>query len=274
MPSVELGLRAVLRVAGSDAKDFLQGVVTCDLAAVASERPGFGALLTPQGKIVSDFFLHELSPGELLVDCPKSLADDLLRRLRMYRLRAKVELADVSDRWCAVAVWEAEAPAGMTGGIDPRLAAMGWRGLAEPGRFVSDAGASYLAHRVLLGIPEGGSDFAYGETFPHDANMDLLQGVHFQKGCYIGQEVVARVQHRGSARRRILRLRIDGPPVAPGTIVTAGGSELGITGSAIPGMALAQIRTDRLADAVAAGHPVSAGGRAAEVLELTGHGRS
>ncbi|HWE06325.1 MAG TPA: hypothetical protein VG274_06425, partial [Rhizomicrobium sp.] len=121
--------------------------------------------------------------------------------------------------------------------------------------------AFYEAHRIALGVPKGGIDFAFGETFPHDANLDLLHGIDFNKGCYIGQEVVSRVEHRGTARKRIVRVRFDGSPPAKGVEIIAGGIALGTMGSAGDGIGLALIRTDRAEEAISAKTPLVAGDR-------------
>jgi len=266
MPSAFLENRAILRIAGLEARGFLQSLVTCDVDRIAPGQPGFGALLTPQGKIIVDFFLHEAADGAFLLDCPRDLAADLLRRLKLYRLRAKLELDDVSSQYGAAALWgDTPAPDGTIAGSDPRHAALGLRVLGEPARFAPGGSAAYAAHRIALGVPEGGLDFAYGDTFPHDANMDLLHGVDFRKGCYVGQEVVSRVEHRGTARKRILKARYDGPAPAPGTPLLTGEIEIGTTGSASGQDGLVLVRTDRLADAKAAGTAIKAAGLVVEI---------
>ena len=264
MPSVVLENRVVLSVAGEGARDFLQGLVSCDMGAVAPGRPGFGALLTPQGKIITDFFAHDVSTADssrFLIDCPAHLAADFLKRLKMYRLRTRLELDDVSNQWASGASLEGSpAPAGALAGPDPRHAAMGLRWLvARPQAPAPDADA-YAARRVACGVPEGGTDFAYGETFPHEANMDLLHGVDFRKGCYVGQEVVSRVEHRGTARKRVVRVHYDAAPPPPGTPVMMGAIEIGTSGSTSGFDGLALLRTDRLQEAMASAIRVTAAG--------------
>ena len=128
-----------------------------------------------------------------------------------------------------------------------------------PLEIVADAGA-YDAHRIRLGIPEGGRDFIYGDTFPHEADMDQLAGVDFHKGCYVGQEVVSRMQHRGTARTRVIPIAFPDFPPMEGLDVTAGDKTIGVMGSAAEGHGLAKLRLDRVADALAAGEPITAGG--------------
>ena len=159
------------------------------------------------------------------------------------------------------AAWDgAETTTGTERLRDGRLAALGERLVFAEGAFSADATeADYHAHRIALGIPEGGRDFTYGDAFPHEALMDQLGGVDFKKGCYVGQEVVSRMQHRGTARTRIVPvISRDGEAVTSGAEVTAGARGLGTIGSVSGARGLAMLRLDRLADAVAAGEPVRA----------------
>ncbi|MFL5225859.1 MAG: YgfZ/GcvT domain-containing protein, partial [Microvirga sp.] len=231
MPTAHLSDRGVVRVSGADARPFLDGLVTCDLDKVGPDRPRFGALLTPQGKLLFDFLLFEApqdAGGGFYLDCLRFMAPDLAKRLGFYKLRAKVAVEDLSETLAVVAGW-GDAPKpddaiGLVGG-DPRLKALGWRAivaaedaaaLASPaegeaesrearpgeGESATPGHGAYHAHRVALGVPEGGKDFLFNDTFPHEALMDQLNGIDFDKGCYIGQEVVSRMQHRGTARTR------------------------------------------------------------------------
>ena len=260
MPSSFLDDRGILRVSGAEARGFLQGLFTCDVERVAPGNPAFGALLTPQGKIIVDFVLTQQDDAFWL-DVPAPLAADLLKRLRLYRLRAQIELTDLSETQGVQAIWgEEPLPAGAQ--PDPRHASLGARLIAERATLATNPGerAAYEAQRIACGIPQGGADFAYGEAFPHEANMDLIGGVDFKKGCYVGQEVVSRVHHRGTARRRILPAALAGAAPAPGTPVLAGEAEVGVLCSTAGPHALASIRLDRAEDARAAGTPLTAGG--------------
>ena len=260
MPSCFLEDRGLLRVSGGEARGFLQGLFTCDVERVAPGNPAFGALLTPQGKIIVDFILSQQDDAFWL-DAPATLTADLLKRLRLYRLRAQIELADMSETMGVGAVWGGDSlPAGAE--PDPRHPGLGARWIAERATLASlpDQRAAYEAQRIACGIPQGGDDFAYGETFPHEANMDLIGGVDFRKGCYVGQEVVSRVHHRGTARRRILTAKLTSEAPAPGTPVLAGETEVGTLCSTAGAHALASIRLDRADDARAAGTPLTAGG--------------
>ena len=260
MPSSFFDDRGVLRVSGAQARGFLQGLFTCDVERVAPGTPAFGALLTPQGKIIVDFILTEQDDAFWL-DVPATLAADLLKRLRLYRLRAQIELSDLSETMGVQAIWGEETlPAGAQ--PDPRHPGLGARLIADRATLAENPGerAAWEAQRIACGIPQGGADFAYGEAFPHEANMDLIGGVDFRKGCYVGQEVVSRVHHRGTARRRILTAELTGPAPAPGTPVLAGDAEVGVLCSTAGAHALASIRLDRAEDSRAAGTPLSAGG--------------
>ncbi|MHC2002382.1 CAF17-like 4Fe-4S cluster assembly/insertion protein YgfZ [Methylobacterium sp. CM6241] len=260
MPIALLPDRAVIAIAGEDAMSFLQGVVTCNIETLEPGEARLGGLLTPQGKILFDFLIWRSGDGFRL-DCPAEQAPALAKRLTLYRLRAKVTIA-VDPTLGLAAAWDgAETAAGTERLRDGRLPALGERLVFAEGAFSADATeADYHAHRIALGIPEGGRDFTYGDAFPHEALMDQLGGVDFKKGCYVGQEVVSRMQHRGTARTRIVPvISRDGEAVTSGAEVTAGARGLGTIGSVSGARGLAMLRLDRLADAVAAGEPVRAG---------------
>src|SRR4051812_33141186 len=268
MPTAPLGDRGVVRVQGADAKTLLDGLFTCDIDRVAPGRPRFGALLTPQGKILFDFIVFEApqdAGGGYCLDVLGVHAPDLAKRLTFYKLRAKVTIEDASERLSVVAGWgDAPKPVGALVGTDPRLQALGWRAIVGADEAPADArtsAATYHAHRMALGVPEGGKDFLFGDAFPHEALMDQLHGVDFDKGCYVGQEVVSRMQHRGTARTRIVPVVYPAGFVAePGAAVTAGEKTLGKAGTGANGRGLAMLRLDRAADALAAGETLRAGG--------------
>jgi hypothetical protein len=268
MPIALLPDRAVVAVSGPDALPFLQGILTCNVETLPEGEARLGALLTPQGKIQFDFLVSRSEDGFRL-DVAADRVSDLVKRLGLYRLRAKVTMA--ADPTLGVAAaWDGAETAAETVRVrDGRLPALGERLYFAEGAFSADATeADYHAHRIGLGVPEGGRDFALSDAFPHEALMDQLGGVDFKKGCYVGQEVVSRMQHRGTARTRILPIVYrDGPAPEPGTEVTAGARSLGTTGSAAGERGLATIRLDRLGDALAAGEPVRAGGTVAGVMK-------
>jgi folate-binding protein YgfZ len=267
--------RGVVKVAGETARTFLNGIISNDVG-VAPGEARFAALLTPQGKIVVDFIAVEATPedgGGIFLDCPRALAAMLTEKLRFYKLRAKVTIDDLSEALGVMAVWDTRGKNADTEyGLcyaDPRLPELGWRVLVPPetardaaaelGATLTDAEA-YDAHRIALGVPRGGQDFIYLDTFPHEADMDQLAGVDFEKGCYIGQEVVSRVEHRSTARSRVVPVSYDGGAPSPGAEVMAGEKHVGMMGSAAQGRGLALLRLDRVADAIEDGAPLYAGG--------------
>ena len=258
--------RSVLEVAGEERASFLQGLVTNDVAGLGRGEACFTGLLSPQGKILAGFFA--INAGEaILLDCPAAVAADLLKRLGFYRLRAKVTLADVSGKWRVAAAWGEGAGEALKAGtsiafLDPRLPALGFRGLVEAGNaanFPASAG-EYESLRIAAAVPEGGTDYAYGDTFPHEACFDLLNGVSFKKGCFVGQEVVSRMQHRGTARTRVLAVSAAEPLPAGGADIVAEGFAVGRLGSVAGSRGIALARLDRVGEALAKAQPLSAGG--------------
>jgi folate-binding protein YgfZ len=244
--------------------------------------PRYAALLTPQGKIVADLLVvqDETPQGPcFMLDCERTLVASLVAKLSFYKLRAKVMVEDASDAAAVLALWDetvdgagADAAAAHAPGspwfADPRFAPLGFRAITEPslaGAMAREQGAAladpsaYQAHRVALGVPRGGCDFAYGDAFPHEADMDQLNGVDFDKGCYVGQEVVSRMQHRANVRSRVVPVRIEGAAPEPGTPILVGDKTVGVMGSAADGRGLALLRLDRVADAMGAGLSLAAG---------------
>ena len=265
--------RGVVKVAGEPARTFLNGLLTTDIGQVTPAAARFAALLTPQGKIVVDGIVAEAPAedgGGFFIVCPRALATALVDKLNFYKLRAPVIAEDLSEILGVMAVWDG---AGDTEyGLvyrDPRLPALGQRVMLPPhlakeaaddlGARLVD-GAEYEAHRIALGVPRGGVDFIYGDAFPHESDMDQLNGVDFDKGCYVGQEVVSRMEHRGSARNRVVPVAYEGFGPDPGAPVTAGEKQIGTFGSRTESRAVALMRLDRVADALAAGMPLVAGG--------------
>jgi folate-binding protein YgfZ len=269
--------RGVVKVAGADARTFLNGLLTTDVGKVTPEQARFGALLTPQGKIIVDCIVAEAPTGDgggFFLDCPRALAPSLVEKLNFYKLRAKVICEDLSEVLGVMAVWDG---AGSTDyGLiyaDPRLPALGQRVMLPPHlakEAAADLGAelmeaaAYEAHRIAQGVPRGGLDFIYGDAFPHETDMDQLAGVDFDKGCYVGQEVVSRMEHRGTARNRIVPVMAGNFAPDAGVPVMAGDRQVGTTGSHAGNRGLAMLRLDRVADARAAGIPLTAGGVAIE----------
>ena len=226
--------RGVVKVSGEDARTFLNGLVTTDVTLLQPGLGRFGALLTPQGKIIVDFLITEAPAGHgggFLLDVPRALAQGLADKLKFYKLRAKVTVENLSDSMGVLAAWDG-APA-MNPDLaftDPRNETLGWR-ILIPEEFrqkVADVisadlveSEAYEAHRIISGAPRGGLDFMYSDAFPHETNMDRLHGVDFDKGCYVGQEVVSRMQHRGTARTRTVRVVLEDFSPETGTVILA-----------------------------------------------------
>ena len=272
--------RGVVKVTGETARDFLNGLITTDTTRLQPGLGRFGALLSPQGKITVDFLITEAPAGHgggFLIDCPKPLAQALADKLKFYRLRAKIDVENLSDSLGVLAAWDGEAALkpDLTF-TDPRNSQLGLRIFvpAELAQKAADAigaelvdASAYEAHRIAIGVPRGGLDFMYGDAFPHETNMDRLSGVDFDKGCYVGQEVVSRMQHRGTARTRTVRVLLDGPAPEVGSAIVAGEKSVGTMGSAADGHALALMRIDRAGEALEAGTPLTAGGLSIRITE-------
>ncbi len=253
--------RGIVAVNGSDAAKLLQGLVTNDVALLDKQPAIHAGLLSPQGKILFDFFIVKTAHGAL-IDVARDQAAALVRRLTMYKMRAAVTIEDVAAEYAVVAVFGPGAR--FEQGIvypDPRLPDLGLRAIvaAADAVAVSSNEASYHAVRIGLGIPEGGRDYAFGDAFAHEALFDQLHGVSFTKGCYVGQEIVSRMEHRGTARKRIVPVSADGPLVE-GAAVMAGDVEIGRVGSVAGSRALAMLRLDRVDEFAAKGVPLTVEG--------------
>lgn len=238
-PATHLKDRAIVEVIGPDATTFLQGLITNDVTK-ANGRALYAALLTPQGKIIYDFIVTP-ADGGFHLDCAKTHAADLAARLKKYKLRAKVTITERQD--LAVVVASDPLPGSFP---DPRLAALGFRAI-QPNTAADDETA-YHAHRIALGVPDS-SDIPPETLFPLDCNFEELHGVDFDKGCYVGQELTARMKHRATARKRILPISADKPLPPAGTPVTLGPTEIGELRGNVGANGLAIIRLDRLGDA-------------------------
>jgi len=231
--------RAVVSVRGPEAGHFLHNLLTADIDQLGEGQAAYAALLTPQGKILFDMFVLKAGDG-YLIDCSASQRADLLKRLSMYKLRAKVEIAGRDD--LAVNA----SPGEIAGGYrDPRDPAIGWRAIGAP----AGEAQGYDAARIAAGLADSTADLGSNEIFPHEANLDQLGGVSFRKGCYVGQEVVSRMEHRGTARNRILPVTVTGAMPPKGTEIRAGEKLVGTLLSSSGSHALALIRLDRLAEA-------------------------
>ncbi|CCV12679.1 folate-binding protein YgfZ [Mesorhizobium sp. STM 4661] len=260
MPFALLRDRALISVSGPDAEHFLQNILTTDLDTLASGQAKPGALLTPQGKILFDFLISRAGDDALHLECRADVADDFVRRLMLYKLRAKVEIAK-ADQGLVVVAWGSDSTTSQsdsTGVADARFFEAAVSRSHGSGADKGDL-AAWQALRVVHGIAESGSDYQLGDAFPHDVLLDETGGVGFKKGCYVGQEVVSRMQHRGTARRRVLIARAERPLPAPGTELTVGERPVGTLGSTAGTAGLAIARIDRVKAALDAGQSVMAG---------------
>ena len=275
--------RGVVAVTGPDATNLLAGIITSDMALLDARRVGrpatrqqneqpaiFAGLLSPQGKILFEFFVVKFADGFLL-DVMRDQAGALVKRLAMYRLRAKAEIADRSDEMAVVAGLDGDLGGRAVAFADPRcpdlwprailLDAKAWSGTAGIGsnRGWSTA-ADYHAHRIALGIPEGAKDWDFGDAYPHEANFDLLNGVSFDKGCYVGQEIVARMQHKTVVRKRVVKVTGASELPAARPDIRAGEAIIGRLGSVAGNVGLALLRLDRVIEFQDKGIAITADG--------------
>ena len=238
--------RAVLSVAGEDRVSFLQGLVSNDVAAAAPGCPVWAALLSAQGKYVSDFFIRA-ADDTLLLDCPAAHADEIATKLLRFRLRARVTMERVP--FAVHAVWDGAAEVGLDAEPDPRLPEAGLRVLSPTALAGNATAAEYDAHRLALGLPDGAPDLEPGRSVLLEAGFDELGGVSWTKGCYMGQELTARTRYRGLIKRRLVPVVVTaGALPAPGTpLLGASGAEAGTMRSGRDAVGLATLRLDHLA---------------------------
>jgi folate-binding protein YgfZ len=240
-----LSSRAVIAVGGPDWRGYLQGLVTQDVETLGPGEIRFAALLTPQGRLLFDLFLAGQGDG-CLIDCAAEHRTTLFQRLRMYRLRAKVDLVEADSS--VSALWgTASAPEGFM--RDPRAPGLGFRGYGAPapaGTSETDE-AAYERHRFALGLP-GPADWGHDRSYPIEANFDLLGGIDFRKGCFVGQETTSRMKRRGTIKNRMAPIAFDGPPPATGAALLSGGLRAGQVASGVEGAAMGLLRLDRLGE--------------------------
>jgi folate-binding protein YgfZ len=258
--------RGAIALAGEEAVPFLQSLVSNNVEKVAADRAIYATLLTPQGRFLFDFFVA-IRQGGLLLECDRARAPDLAKRLSMYKLRAKVTVADLSAETAVGVLWGEGAvaafglaPAGGAAGpvddaiayVDPRLPELGVRLVgpaAEVSRLLDVRGEQATAedwhrHRLALGVPDGSRDVPVDKGFLLEHNFEELNAIDFSKGCYIGQELTARTKYRGVVRKRLFQVKVDGPLPAPGTAVLRGEREAGTLYSGSDGLALALLRLE------------------------------
>lgn len=267
MPTVHLTDRALISIAGPDARHFLQNIITTDIEPIAEGDIWPGALLTPQGKILFDFLISQHGEDGFLLDCRADVADDLLRRLMLYKLRAKVEITKQEQKVVTVA-WQDDSLTSHDDSSwlrDRRFANIDIRRSYHETPAADATADAYAALRVAHGVAESGADYALGDAFPHDVLFDQNGGVGLKKGCFVGQEVVSRMQHRGTARRRLLIASAGTALPASGTDITAGGRAVGTLGTVAGTNGLAIARIDKVKAAVDSGTQLVAGDTAVDL---------
>lgn len=261
--------RSILSVSGPDARQFLQGLISNDMRKVSSERAIWAALLTPQGKFLHDFFITERD-GAFFLEVETHRREDLIKKLKLYRLRAKVDLIDESPHLVVAVIFgdpitwpqlsdEGAAAAFGTGKIyrDPRLSAAGLRLVSsvQDAASLSDKGYrevsvdDYDQWRLGLGLPDGSRDLVLEKATLMESGFDELHGIDWSKGCYIGQELTARMKYRGLVKKRLVPITASGTIPEPGTIILKDGSDVGEIRSSRGRMGLALIRIDVFAAA-------------------------
>jgi folate-binding protein YgfZ len=254
-----LDSRALIAVGGPDWRSFLHGLLTQNVETLAPGEARFAALLTPQGRLLWDMFVVGREDGAWL-DVEREARAEIVQRLAMYKLRAKVEIAADETKVSALFPPDAPPEGEHLLAVDPRLPALGWRGYAAAAPADAEIAdeAAYDAHRLALGVP-GPADWGSDRTYPIEANFDLLGGIDFKKGCFVGQETTSRMKRRGQVKSRMLPIAFDGHAPAPGAEVLAGELRAGEVRSGVAGRAIALLRLDRIAgDLTVDGRPARA----------------
>jgi folate-binding protein YgfZ len=278
---VVLAERGLVALRGDDARSLLQGVISSDIERVTPDSASYGALLTPQGKYLFDFVILQLGDAVLL-DTERARVDDLMRRLMLYRLRAKVAIEDRSDELEVVALLGDDLAArlelalrpgaarALNDGvalIDPRLVELGGRAVLPRGygaRLLEGLGfaplplAAYERTRLALGVPDGSRDLIVDRSTLLESGFEELRGVDFKKGCFVGQELTARMKYRGLVRKRLLPVAFEGRPPPPGTPIRLHGKDAGEMRSSQDGRGIALLRLEQVARAAADGLPLLA----------------
>lgn len=255
MPATTLENRAFIAVTGEEAEDFLQGIITTDVPSIGTGEAYAGALLTPQGKIMFEFMIARTADG-FAIETDAISGDALAKRLALYKLRARVAITKLEADAVTVMWGETSLPGAAQ---DMRFAKAGFNLLRVPGAAGNATASAYTALRIAHGISGGAEDGAATDFFPHDLLMDRNGGLNFKKGCYVGQEVVSRMQHRSTARRRLVTVVADSPLPASGTTISIDGREIGTLRTVEGSAGLAVVRIDKAGEAMATGTAIRAG---------------
>ncbi len=274
--------RGVLALSGEEARSFLQGLISNDVDKVAPGRAIYAALLTPQGKCLFDFFIAE-HDGRLLLDVESDRVTALAQRLTMYKLRAQVDIADVSAEYGVVAllgsslhdnltIGESRGAAGVLGDgivfLDPRLAALGARTILPKASatstlqalgFAAGSDDDYRHARFAAGVPEGSAELGVDKSPLLELGFEELGGIDFDKGCFVGQELTARMKYRGLVRKRLMPVTFEGGEPEPGSVIKAGGRDIGDLRASNSEGGFAVLRLDKLEESVQRGDPLLAG---------------
>ena len=260
MTCVALPHRSLVRIAGPDAQTLLQDVISCDVDTLPKGIARLGALLTPQGKILFEFLISRDGEDGFVFDMITEQIPAFIQRMTLYRLRAKAEIAAIDDSSVNVC-WGGKAD--QTDTLDERF--KGAEPVHRVYRSMEGGSASiqdYDQLRIENGVAEAGRDFDLSDAFPHDVLMDLNGGISLKKGCYVGQEVVSRMQHRGTARRRIMKVSGEANLPATGTSIAVSERAVGAMGTVVGSEGLALVRADKIARASADGQDITADGMA------------
>ncbi len=251
MSIARLDSRALIRVSGPDARPFLHNLLTQDVETLQPGELRFGALLSPPGRLLFDLFIWGEEDGVIL-DVAAERRDALVQRLTLYRLRAQVEIMPIPD--AVFVAWDADIPDGFV--ADPRLAALGGRRWGDQSE-IDAAESDWQAHRLALGVPDPTQDALMDKTYPIEADFDLLNGIDFHKGCFIGQETTSRMKRRGTIKNRMMAIAFDGPAPERGAEVLNGDLRAGEVMTGAEGRAIALMRLDRMDGALTVeGRPV------------------
>lgn len=231
--------RAVMEISGADAQKLLHDTLTCNLSKPFDGVAKWFALLAPQGKILVEGLISNPQANTYLLDLPRAVAEDFFKRMRLYKMRANVELQmreELQVGWSTMPI---------EGSVKDSRAEMGYRLYSDATDGWSEDLSAYTAHRVSQTIMQLGEDFPTNDLFPHDIGMDQLSGVDFNKGCYVGQEVVSRMQHRGTARKRPVAVATS---AAIGGTIVSGEKEIGTVTSSADGQSIGLVRLDKVID--------------------------
>lgn len=241
--------RGVIELSGPDRVTFLNGLVSNDVSKAMPGKAIWAALLTAQGKYLADFFIF--TDGErLLLETARAFIPDLITKLRRFKLRAAVDIRDVSDQLFVHVLWQGEPPQAPLSAPDPRLATAGFRLLSPVLLPMTATPTDYALHRLSLGLPDGEPDLEPGKTLLLEAGFDELHGIDWQKGCYMGQELTARTKYRGLIKRRLLPVTLPRAGLPAGTAIFAEGQEVGTLRSSAERLALATLQLSALTQAL------------------------